>query len=137
MTTSPSNPNDWFLLAKDRLEKADALFAQFGASWTGVELLQEAAERFLKGYLVSHAWPLVKTHDLNRLLAAACDFNASFEEFETACQNLTEQFWEQHYPGGDLEEVGDGYPELRDAIGKLVALIELEMKNNPSPPASG
>ena len=71
--TDPANPDHWFLLAKDRLEKADAVYAQFGASWTGVELLQEAAERYLKGYLVSRGWTLVKTHDLSRLLAAACE----------------------------------------------------------------
>lgn len=123
MMTDPANPDHWFLLAKDRLEKADAVYAQFGASWTGVELLQEGAERYLKGYLVSRGWTLVKTHDLSRLLAAACDFNESFSSFVTPCQILTEQFWEQHYPGGDLDEVGDGYCELRDAIGGMVSLI--------------
>jgi hypothetical protein len=34
MTSDPANPNAWFVLAKDRLEKADALFVQFGASWS-------------------------------------------------------------------------------------------------------
>ena len=45
MITDPNNPLDWLLLAQDRLEKADALFFQFGASWSGVELLHEAIER--------------------------------------------------------------------------------------------
>jgi len=124
MRTDPANPADWFLLAMDRLEKSDALFLHFGPSWSGVELLQEAAERYLKGYLVSRGWPLVKTHDLNGLLASACRFDDSFSEFSPACQNLTEQFWEQHYPGGDLDEVGDDYAGLRDAIGKMVDLID-------------
>lgn len=78
MTTDPSNPGAWFLLAKDRLEKADALFVQFGASWSGVELLQEAAERYLKGFLVARGWKTVKTHDLNRLLALACEMDDTF-----------------------------------------------------------
>ncbi len=124
MTTDPASPGDWFLLASDRLEKADALFSQFGASWSGVELLHEAAERYLKGYLVSCGWKLVKTHDLNSLLASACGFNHSFADFVSACQNLTEQFWEQHYPGGDLDEVGENYADLREAIGKMISLIE-------------
>jgi len=131
MRTDPANPADWFLLAKDRLEKADALFTQFGDSWTGVELLHEAAERYLKGYLVSHGWKLVKTHDLNRLLATSCDFNNEFVAFVSACQNLTEQFWEQHYPGGDLDEVGEGYADLRNAIGEMTSLIEVEIKQSP------
>lgn len=123
MMTDPSNPSDWFLLAEDRLEKADALFVQFGASWSGVELLHESAERYLKGYLVACGWKVVKTHDLNHLLALACDFNAAFAEFSSACQSLTEQFWEQHYPGGDLDEVGEDYSDIRDAVGNMVALI--------------
>jgi len=123
MTSDPGNPDAWFVLATDRLEKADALFVQFGASWSGVELLQEAAERYLKGFLVSHGWQIIKTHDLNRLLASACEFDDSFACFAAPCQNLTEQFWEQHYPGGDLEEVGEGYSDLRDAVGRMVQLI--------------
>jgi HEPN domain-containing protein len=123
MTSDPANPDTWFVLAKDRLEKADALFVQFGASWSGVELLQEAAERYLKGFLVAHGWQIVKTHDLNRLLASACEFNETFVSFAVPCQILTEQFWEQHYPGGDLEEVGEGYSDLRDAVGRMVQLI--------------
>ena len=128
MTTDPANPSDWFLLAKDRLEKTDALFLQFGASWTGVELLYEAVERYLKGFLVSQGWKVVKTHDLNRLLAEACVFDQSFSEFESAAQNLTEQFWEQHYPGGDLDEVGDGYACVREAVGQMIARIGSNMK---------
>lgn len=123
MTSDPSNPDTWYILAKDRLEKADALFTQFGASWTGVELLQEATERYLKGYLVARGWRIVKTHDLNRLLASVCDFDDYFARFAEPCQILTEQFWEQHYPGGDLDEVGEGYSELRDAIGEMVERI--------------
>ena len=49
MITDPNNSSHWLLLARDRLEKADALFTRFGSSWSGVELLHEAAERYLKG----------------------------------------------------------------------------------------
>lgn len=37
--------------------------------------------------------------------------------------NLTEQFWEQHYPGGDSDEVGDGYEEVRESLGNMILLI--------------
>lgn len=123
MRTDPASPQDWFLMANDRLEKADAIFERFGPSWSGVELLHEAAERYLKGYLVAKGWELVKTHDLNRLLAEACRCDERFGEFAPACQSLTEQFWEQHYPGGELDEVGDGYPEIRASLGKMFLMI--------------
>ena len=124
MMTDPNNSAHWLLLARDRFEKADALFAQFGSSWSGVELLHEGTERYLKGYLVHMGWQLVKTHDLSLLIAAASQWNPRFANFAETARNLTEQFWEQHYPGGDLDEVGKDYPVLRDALGELVALIE-------------
>jgi HEPN domain-containing protein len=124
MITDPDNPSDWLLLARDRLEKADAIFERFEASWTGIELLHEAAERYLKGYLIHHGWQLIKTHDLGRLLAEACSFDSDMERFAETARSLTEQFWEQHYPGGDLDEVGNDYPSLRQSLGEMVQLIE-------------
>lgn len=105
---------------------ADLLHEAEGASPAVVELLQEAAERYLKGYLISQRWPLVRTHDLNRLLAEAAQKDRRFEEFAEAAQSLTEQFWEQHYPGGDLTDVGSHYELLRQAIGRMAVLIEQE-----------
>lgn len=81
------------------------------------------SKKLPRGTLVARGWSIVKTHDLNRLLASACEFENSFSCFAAPCQILTEQFWEQHYPGGDLEEVGEGYSELRDAVGRMVQLI--------------
>ena len=51
--TSADDPDDWFLLARDKLAAADDVFAARGATYTGVELLHEAVERFLKGYLIA------------------------------------------------------------------------------------
>lgn len=49
MKTSESNPQDWFLLGADRLRVADSARQHEGITYTGVELLQEAVERYLKG----------------------------------------------------------------------------------------
>lgn len=106
------------------MKRPDALFSRFGSSWSGVELLQEAAARYLKGYLVHHGWQLVKTHDLSLLIAQACQFDPQFANFAETSRILTEQFWELHYPGGDLDEVGQDYPALRKSVGEMVALIE-------------
>lgn len=86
MITDPGNPEHWLLLAHDRLEKADALFDRFGTSWSGIELLHEAAERFLKAYLIHHKWKLIKTHDLSRLLAEVCNYDLQFECFSDMAQ---------------------------------------------------
>lgn len=131
MKTDENNPQDWFLLAQERWESADALYAQRGPSYSAVELLQEAVERYLKGYLVSKGWKLARIHDLNPLVEAAATFDPRFADFDELAFALTEQFWAQHYPGDDLSEVGADYATLRQQAGELVALIRSSV---PPPP---
>ncbi len=61
MTTSEDNPGDWFRLAEQRLRAVDILHGVEGATWTGIELLQEAVERYLKGWLIGRGWKLERT----------------------------------------------------------------------------
>ena len=89
-----------------------------------IELLQEAAERFLKGYLIARGWKLRRIHDLGALVAEAVALDARFAVFGDFADSLTDQFWAQHYPGGDLTEIGHDYPALRRSMGEMVNLIE-------------
>lgn len=128
MKTDEKNPNDWLFLARERLRAADALFQSLGSTYSGVELLQEAVERFLKAYLISRGWELQKIHNLSTLLDHAVLFDVRFKVHADLSENLTVQFWAQHYPGDDLSEVGVDYPELRLLAGELIKLIEAETK---------
>ena len=123
MRTSESNPDDWYQLAADRIRAADLLIAEPGISYAGVELLHEAVERYLKGYLISKGWALRRTHDLGQLLAEAVAYDPEFAAFGRLADNLTDQFWAQHYPGGDLTGVGIDITQMREEVGKLVALV--------------
>ena len=76
----------------------------------------------------------MKTHDLGLLIAQASQFDSQFVNFAETSRILTEQFWEQHYPGGDLDEVGQDYTELRQALGESVALIETTLAPAAPPP---
>jgi HEPN domain-containing protein len=123
MKTDETNPQHWFLLAAERLSAADVVHTQVGSSYSVVELLHEAVERYLKGYLLANGWTLRKLHDLAFLNDEAKKFDARFNAFDDLCENLTEQFWAQHYPGGDLEDVGSDYDELRQQAGEMIDLI--------------
>ena len=123
MKTQETNPRDWFLLAEERLRSADALYRSEGVTYSCIELLQESVERYLKGYLISQGWKLEHIHDLNRLLDAAAVHEQRFQVFAPLAQSLTEQFWAQHYPGDDLDDVGTDYDELRCQAGELIAMI--------------
>lgn len=124
MKTDENNPLDWLRSARIRLHSADLLHPIEGATESVIELLQEASERFLKAYLLSRGWKLRKIHDLGALVAEAVNLDPSFAAFEDFADSLTDQFWAQHYPGGDLDEVGNDYPNLRRDLGEMVQLIE-------------
>jgi Uncharacterized conserved protein related to C-terminal domain of eukaryotic chaperone, SACSIN len=126
MRTSESNPDDWYQLAEDRIRAADLLFAEPGITYAGVELLHEAVERYLKGYLISKGWTLRRTHDLGQLLAEAVVYDPEFAAFRQLANNLTDQFWAQHYPGGDLTGVGVDISQMRDEVGKLIERILIQ-----------
>ena len=105
MKTDENNPLDWLRSARTRLHSADLLHPLEGANESVIELLQEAAERFLKAYLIGAGWKLRKIHDLGALMAEAVNLAPKFVAFEDFADNLTDQFWAQHDPGGDLDEV--------------------------------
>ena len=122
--TSENNPADWFALADERLAVADQAFDMAEeVCLTCVELLHEAAERYLKGYLISQGWDLTRTHNLRFLVEQAELYETAFAQFGDWGSDLTTQFFAQHYPGGDLTNVGENYPELRAVLDKLLHLI--------------
>ncbi len=121
--TSEKDPSDWLAFAEERLMAADILWKMEGLTATGIESLQEAAERFLKGYLIAKGWELVKTHDLTRLIREAGKLDHGFKSFERFGADLTEDFFAQHYPGSDTTDLGDDYDNLRKQMSELLQLI--------------
>ena len=124
MSTDENNPRDWLSASRKRLRAADVLHASEGVTEAGIELLQEAAERALKAFLIANGWELRRIHDLGALVVDAGMFDERFRAFEDAADSLTDQFWAQHYPGGDLEGLGHDYPDLREAVGRMFEIVE-------------
>jgi HEPN domain-containing protein len=81
MKTDENNPEDWYRSAKVRLGSADRLYPLEGMSESVIELLQESAERYLKGYIISKGWALSRIHDLGALIAEAQRYDGRFGEF--------------------------------------------------------
>jgi HEPN domain-containing protein len=71
------------------LHSADLLHSIEGANESVIELLQEAAERFLKAYLISRGWKLRRIHDLGALVAEAVELDPRFSAFEDFADSLT------------------------------------------------
>ena len=133
MITREDNPHDWFLLAADRLRGARVLFEAEGVTYLGIEALHEAVERYLKGYLVAQGGTIERTHDLARLLECAIGFDPRLAKYALLADALTQQFWAQHYPGGDLTDVGADYELLSKEASELADVILTSVPPKPGP----
>jgi hypothetical protein len=67
---------------------------------------------------------LRKTHDLDVLLIDAIGIDSRFNQFQGLADELTRDFFAQHYPGGDWTDLGRNYESLRQQTGELIGLIK-------------
>ena len=84
---------------------------------------QQAAEKFLKAYLVAHQVEFPKTHDLGRLLDLIAPVDGALATALSAAVQLTDYGVDVRYPGDlpqldddDAERAVDRAAEVRDAV---------------------
>lgn len=124
-------PADWFERAGKDLAAARHLLAEPEKAFIvpAAMLLQQAVEKYLKGFLLARGGKLKRTHDLLGLLDEAIPFSQALIPFDATCIKITEYYTEQRYPPlvvSDIsrEEVVDSLAEA----DKLIAIIQHEMK---------
>jgi HEPN domain-containing protein len=93
-------PSEWLAKAEEDLRAADLLLAHDGPLGIAAFLIQQAVEKYLKGYLLSTGWPLERIHDLEALVEEAATRDREFTQFLAACQRITEYYIEGRYPIG-------------------------------------
>ncbi|MBM3322634.1 HEPN domain-containing protein [candidate division WOR-3 bacterium] len=92
-----SYPADWFRIADRDLRRCRLLLD--GDDYPGAGFhLQQAVEKYIKGYLLTHGWKLRRIHDLETLLNEAVKLDASLEEFREPCRRVTQYYLEDRYP---------------------------------------
>ncbi|MEK7722256.1 MAG: HEPN domain-containing protein, partial [Elusimicrobiota bacterium] len=72
---------EWFEKARRDYESAKLILRHGGYADPAAVLLQQAVEKYLKGYLIARGWKLIKTHDLRFLIAEAEKHNGDFAKF--------------------------------------------------------
>jgi HEPN domain-containing protein len=84
---------------------------------------QQAAEKFLKAYLVTHQVEFPKTHDLGRLLDLIAPVDGALATALSASVQLTDYGVDVRYPGDlpqldadDAKSAVDRAVEVRDAV---------------------
>lgn len=128
MVNDKMKAKEWFEKARHDLEAVDDILKGSGHADVAGVLLQQSIEKYLKGYLISKGWKLVKTHDLKQLLDEVVKHNSAFGKYYDLLDMLTEYYFEEKYPLGEteisLDEVKDNLKEAK----KLINAIKQDFK---------
>lgn len=127
MGDKPSQENireEWFLRGEHDLQSAKLLLQHEGPTNTIAVLAQQAAEMYLKGYLLTQGWKLQKTHDLEVLISEAITHDKSFEQFLDFARVVSAYYLEDRYPPGPpadypREEIADILKQADKLIAKI------------------
>jgi len=111
---------EWFEKAKHDLATVEMIIREAGYADTAAILLQQAAEKYLKGYLIGKGWKLIKTHDLKELLNEAVKYDNRFSNFYVLAEKLSQYYVEVKYPFSkvlvSMEEVKADYETVKELL---------------------
>lgn len=103
---------EWLLKAKRDLDTANALLEKAYYD-TAIYHTQQCAEKALKGYCVYRLQPLIKTHDLEKILKVCINLDNNFQQLDLLATSLNGLDIRFRYP--DIEFEPDE-TEVVDAI---------------------
>ena len=104
---------EWLLKAQRDLDTAKALLEKAYHD-TAIYHTQQCAEKALKGYCVYRFQPLIKTHDLEKILNICISLESSFQQLDILAISLNGLDVRFRYPDVEFEPEAD---EVADAIG--------------------
>ena len=116
---------EWFKRAEEDMLVTRHLLIEGMGHLTAAALLQQAVERYLKGYLLSKGWRLKKTHDLEYLITEAIARDNAFDPYLDIRRRLTEYYLETRYPpivmsDLTLDEVKSSLKEAEQLVSLII-----------------
>lgn len=114
---------EWFEKAKHDFESVKLILGSAGYADTAAVLLQQAVEKYLKGFLIKNGWKLVKTHNLRFLMDEAKVYDNNFEGFYDLADRLTQYYIDEKYPFIAAEITVEEAKALCARVGELVKLL--------------
>lgn len=114
-------PKDWFRIGEKEIQRAENLLRLEDLEGAGFNI-QQAIEKFLKGFLLSKDWSLRRIHRLDSLLNEAVIYEPSFEEFRSGCLKISEYYVEERYPSVASSELLR--EEIEESLNIAKAIIE-------------
>ena len=119
---SPEIPREWFALAEQNARVARAALEQNLGLETAAFQIHEAAEKALKGYLITAGWELSKTHVLPFLAGEARQKDPRFGAYVGLCGRIDSYLLVRYPP---FPEVLATAEELDTDLAEVEALIKL------------
>ena len=121
-------PQDWFRLAARDFKRAEHLLNVDDPEGAGYHL-QQAVEKYLKGFLLSKGWKLKRIHDLEVLLNDALKYEKALEKYRSLCQKISGYYMIDRYPLPAAptltkEEVQESVAEAEQFIQRLKGLTK-------------
>jgi HEPN domain-containing protein len=132
MKMSASDPEAWFSKAESDFLTIKKAMVGDDVPWDAVAFhAQQAAEKYLKGFLVARGSIVPKIHDLVALLRDCRRHDPSLESLRTDAERLTRLGWASRYPDtpGDPEEA-DSRKAVEIAQRITAAIRERVPKSN-------
>ncbi|NQT34903.1 HEPN domain-containing protein [bacterium] len=90
--------NEWFEYAERDLESARILLTRKGLEDVVATHIQQAVEKYLKGYLIHRGWELIKTHDNEYLMDKAAGYDKTFEKYYRFGRTISAFYFKHRYP---------------------------------------
>jgi len=121
-------PQDWFRLAARDFKRTEHLLNVDDPEGAGYHL-QQAVEKYLKGFLLSKGWKLKRIHDLEVLLNDALKYEKALEKYRSLCQKISGYYMIDRYPLPAAptltkEEVQESVAEAEQFIQRLKGLTK-------------
>ncbi len=121
-------PDDWLEKARKDIRRVQVLLADNDVEGAGFHL-QQAAEKYLKGYLLGKGWLLKRTHDLEVLLNEAMTHDERFQNYLDVCIMVREFYVEERYPFiGSPPPARHELEKAVNAVREMIVLILEETK---------
>jgi HEPN domain-containing protein len=116
---------EWLQKAKRDLDTAKALLEKAYYD-TAIYHTQQCAEKALKGYCVYRLQPLIKTHDLEKILKVCINLESSFQKLDLLATSLNGLDVRFRYPDIEFEPEET---EVVDAISWSEQILDFVKAN--------
>jgi len=113
--------SEWFERGNHDIETAQLLYDERGYTDSIAYHIQQALEKYLKGYLVLNGKRPPRIHELDALLANIGAFDKNFADFLGLCEKVSKYYIDDRYPPGP--PVDYKYEEIKSDLDRAWEMV--------------